>query len=91
MQTFKIMFKIGTLMVYESHSTYEMEAKDRFFWQDKFSPQGHGPFPSIAEAMQHYSQLNGIEKGPSTPSLPTKEGRVIQVDFVNKKRVAGNQ
>ncbi len=63
--------------------------------------QGIGPFPSIHQALEHYiiSKKQLRAAGPTMPQLvrpepplvdPTVkfEGKLIQVDFVNRKRIS---
>lgn len=77
-----IIFKLHDLEVYcmETFPTpfFTGPNADGFYWKDPQMPQGCGPFPSIASAVENYEiySLQAI-RAP---------GDLIRVDFKSKRR-----
>lgn len=82
------MAPIGTLSVWALQTLDEANSGCQIFrevyWRDAASPQGYGPFVSISAALEHHKWVINTCKG----ALPSTEpGKVIRVDFQNKRRV----
>ncbi len=80
----RILYELGRLRVYHFIDPTTWTDKDtpsKIFWMDTASGHCYGPFGSIFEATQDFS--NKHENQKSTTSL----GQVIYVDFVAKRRI----
>lgn len=54
-----------------------------YYWEDPNNPQGHGPFKSLMQAMEHYNFMTK----PVVVSDLQPTALVIPVDFRNKKKI----
>lgn len=87
-----VLLEIGSIQVYRyiavenllPGSNNDTDYKE-CFWQDKVSKHSYGPFPTIYDAMSHYTNLVATQK---TPVIGEEwKAPVIYVDFVNKQRI----
>lgn len=62
-------------------------AKNNVFWRDNTNPQGHGPFESPYQCMEHYNWLRNVMQGTPGDATTPAINPVIKVDFFNKKRI----
>lgn len=81
---------LGSLVVYTMQPVAEWTEglpTKGIYWRDNASPQGEGPFNSLAEAMNDYSwvvtNFKKIQDEKNRPLAP-----IIRVDFRNRKRMA---
>lgn len=93
-----IVFKLEELEVFTKRDMF-MGAKHidlpGYYWSHSmYAPQGVGPFPTIYQAMEHYTivfkqRKQGLyvvrDTPTSVPNVP--QGQLIQVDFKAKKRI----
>lgn len=96
-----LVFEIGSLQVYTMQEPSFVgyppawapgSPTDNYYWRDKASPQGYGPFLHITAAMEHYKWLIQTCKGNGPLLLDgklevTAVRPVIRLDFKSKKRV----
>ncbi len=54
-----------------------------FWWKDDRYPQGFGPFSCLRDCMKDFEVSMRIR----SPDVKPKEGNVIEVDFIGKKRL----
>lgn len=79
-----LIFELGSLQVYHYQTPEETAANKPYssvYWQDRDTKQVYGPFPSVYEAMSHYTWNKSVEKGNQNT------GKVIRVDFKTKKKL----
>jgi hypothetical protein len=55
---------------------------DTFFWKDHRYPEGHGPFPSLWECVEHFKSTMHVRDDGTEPA-----SNVIEVDFISKRRI----
>lgn len=91
MNNFKTVLTGDSLKVYEVSSMIDSGAPKHYFWGDNTTPECVGPFATLADAMTNFHQVTAITNGPSVPAVQTNEGKVISVDFVAKRVIAGTQ
>ncbi len=74
----------GTLCFYTLRQVTDFKPIMNYpvYWQDKYSPQGWGPFNSLYDAMKHHSTITKAMRAESRKPICN----VIPVDFRNKKR-----
>lgn len=58
---------------------------DKYYFRDKKDQYAHGPFDSIADALNYSIFMDNQQLSP-TKNEDGKEGDIIHVDFVNKRR-----
>lgn len=81
-----LLFQINDLQVYHFPTHDEVKYNsmpNKVYWQDVVLKQTFGPFNSLSSAMMHRTYFIATNKHP--PEDPPKN--VINVDFINKKRV----
>jgi hypothetical protein len=73
----------------EYYTTDRVNPKD-VYWRDAISPQGFGPFTTLFQAMEHYSNVKKAFKAGIDPIDRRPVAEAIQVDFFKKKRIDDN-
>jgi len=82
----ELIFELGKLQVFHYPTTADKDAGLRpkeVFWQDTVARNTYGPFPSIYDAMCHYTWIVATQKRLDGPN----PANVVYVDFSKKKRI----
>lgn len=91
-----LLFELGSLKVFFAEPPAYIAPKPGqkdIYWFDAKNPHGSGPFDTIHAAMKHFSLITETRRKEEAAGLqllkaplpPSSE--VIQVDFVNKKKL----
>lgn len=91
-----IVFQLGSLEVFRKRDlTLDISSSELpgFYWLDKHVTKEQGPFPSIHQAMEHYTVVEQQRRSNVIPLRPIvdptvkHEGKLIVVDFKARKRI----
>lgn len=85
-----VVLDLGTMRIFTRQTLEEMmrdAPPTSWYWRDAASPQGEGPFMSLLECMKNYCYITKLARTSGTESVPQTSGKVIRVDFANKRRV----
>lgn len=78
-----LLFELGALQVYHFQTEEQIAAEKKYtdvYWRDKNSQQTVGPFPTIYDAVAHWTwHLSQLSENAAE--------NVIHVDFYGKRRI----
>jgi len=84
------LFQLGKVQFFTKLTVKEVTSGVEYkeiYWAHMESKQVHGPFPTIYDAMTHFTRVIAAEKaGTPIPNEPPT-APVIYVDFSTKKRI----
>lgn len=83
-----LIFELGSIQVFTYQTPEEVLLNipySEVYWQDKVSKYTYGPFPTIYDAMTHYTGLIASQKAQVIGTQQTAD--IIYVDFKNKQRI----
>lgn len=81
-----LIFELGQLQVYSFQTIKQIEEKaphTKVYWQTKASANTYGPFPSVYDAMKHYTWILASQGNTEDKTIAP----VIYVDFNRKARI----